>query len=86
MRGWTGQLANGGETIELSTPFGEVVNAVRYATEGDWGRRERGLGAEQITSITRSGSTVTVQTSAAHGFTGPRDNYWSEGRIEKGYK
>ena len=30
-----------------------------------------------VASITRSGSTVTVQTTAAHGFTSPRDNYWS---------
>lgn len=30
-----------------------------------------------VASITRSGSTVTVQTTAAHGFASPRDNYWS---------
>src|SRR6266540_595994 len=39
--GWTGQLANGGETIELQNAQGETVNEVRYADEGDWAVRTR---------------------------------------------
>ena len=58
--GWTGQLANSDETIELTSATGETVNRVHYATEGDWARRERGCGARLVTSITRSGSTATV--------------------------
>lgn len=39
---WTGSLNNNGENIELTNPVGEVVDSVRYATEGDWGIRRRG--------------------------------------------
>ncbi|WCJ59442.1 Ig-like domain-containing protein [Fontisphaera persica] len=66
--GWTGQLANGGETLELVSAEGEVVNRVRYASEGDWAVRERGRGAEPVLSITRSGNTATV-TIFSHGYT-----------------
>lgn len=66
--GWTGALANGSETIELATALGETVNRVKYATEGDWGQRERGRGASLVSSITRSGSTATV-TVFGHGYT-----------------
>ncbi|MBN2508107.1 MAG: lamin tail domain-containing protein [Verrucomicrobia bacterium] len=58
--GWTGQLANSDETLELVTPLGEVVNRVHYATEGDWARRERGHRALRVESLTLSGSTATV--------------------------
>ena len=58
--GWTGSLANGGDTLELQTALGEVVNKLSYAIEGDWARRERGSGANLVTSLTRSGSTATV--------------------------
>jgi hypothetical protein len=58
--GWAGRLSNNGETLELVTAQGEVVNTVRYASEGDWARRERGHGASLVTRITRNGSTATV--------------------------
>ena len=66
--GWTGSLGNNGNTIELSTPLGEEVNSLHYATEGDWALRERGNGPSRVLSITRSGTTATV-TSFGHGFT-----------------
>ncbi|MEX2187874.1 MAG: tandem-95 repeat protein, partial [Pirellulales bacterium] len=37
--GWTGQLSNSGETIELSDNFGQVVDTVAYADDGDWAIR-----------------------------------------------
>src|SRR5262249_37389379 len=54
--GWAGQLANSDETIELVTALGDTVNSVHYASEGDWARRERGLGAQQVLSIVRNGT------------------------------
>src|SRR5687767_7326677 len=39
---WTGTLNNNGEAIEISNPAGEVVNRVRYSSEGDWAIRRRG--------------------------------------------
>ena len=66
--GWTGRLANNGETLELATALGEVVDRVRYASEGDWARRERGHGAALVESITRSGNTATVRLFG-HDFT-----------------
>lgn len=38
--GWTGQLSNSSEKIELSDAFGEVVNEVTYADSGDWAQRQ----------------------------------------------
>jgi hypothetical protein len=66
--GWTGRLANNDETLELATALGEVVNRVHYASEGDWARRERGHGADVVTSLTRNGTTATV-TLFGHNFT-----------------
>ncbi|MCA9213170.1 MAG: lamin tail domain-containing protein [Planctomycetales bacterium] len=40
--GWTGQLANNGETIELINSSGVQVDSVRYASEGDWSTRAVG--------------------------------------------
>ena len=40
--GWTGQLANNGETIELVNAKGVSVDTVRYASEGDWSVRTAG--------------------------------------------
>jgi len=40
--GWTGSLRNSGETIELVDAFGERVDRVTYADEGDWGTRQLG--------------------------------------------
>ena len=40
---WLGRLANNGETIRLVDATGTTVDKVRYATEGDWARRVRGL-------------------------------------------
>ena len=39
--GWTGQLANGGEQIQINDALGNKVNDVRYADEGDWSLRAR---------------------------------------------
>jgi hypothetical protein len=39
---WTGSLNNNGENIELTNPAGEVVDELRYASEGDWAIRRRG--------------------------------------------
>lgn len=36
-----------------------------------------GYNQTNIATITRNGSVVTVETTTAHGFTSPRDNYWS---------
>src|SRR5262249_29942416 len=67
--GWNGSLANSAETIELTTALGETVNSVRYASEGDWARRERGNGPSPVISLTRSGSTATVNVFG-HGYSG----------------
>jgi|GEM_PF-664048 len=40
--GWTGQLSNSGERIELSNTSGVRVDSVRYYDEGDWALRRRG--------------------------------------------
>jgi hypothetical protein len=66
--GWTGQLANSEETIALETALGEEVNAVHYATDGDWGRRERGHGAARVVSIVPGANNATV-TIFNHGYT-----------------
>ena len=65
--GWTGQLGNSDENIELQTAAGESVNSVHYATEGDWGQRIRGRGIELVGSITRNAATATVNIFG-HGF------------------
>ena len=40
--GWTGQLSNRTETIELRDSLGQAVDNVTYFDEGDWARRELG--------------------------------------------
>src|SRR5690606_33843224 len=37
--GWTGQLSNSGENIDLTDSFGQVVDTVDYADDGDWALR-----------------------------------------------
>jgi len=37
--GWVGRLGNSGERIELADDTGVVIDAVRYADEGDWAVR-----------------------------------------------
>jgi len=37
--GWTGELANTGETIELVDARGNVLDSVEYADEGEWSVR-----------------------------------------------
>gem|GEM_PF-378434 len=39
---WTGQLSNNGEDVELETPWGDRVDLIPYASEGDWAIRRRG--------------------------------------------
>jgi len=40
--GWDGILSNSGQLLELVDARGDRVNAIRYADEGDWARRELG--------------------------------------------
>ncbi|MBN2476320.1 MAG: lamin tail domain-containing protein [Pirellulales bacterium] len=40
--GWSGHLANGGETVEVVDSIGVRVDRVSYADEGDWASRELG--------------------------------------------
>ncbi len=40
--GWTGQLSNSGETVELVNASGSLVDRVQYASEGDWATRTLG--------------------------------------------
>jgi VCBS repeat-containing protein len=42
--GWTGQLSNTGEDIELETASGARVDIVSYADEGDWADRRTANG------------------------------------------
>lgn len=39
---WTGTLGNNGEDIDLDDAFGNRVDSVQYADEGDWATRQRG--------------------------------------------
>jgi hypothetical protein len=39
---WVGRLSNVDEELRLENAYGEVVNQVHYATEGDWAIRRRG--------------------------------------------
>jgi hypothetical protein len=56
--GWTGQLANGGETIELRNAAGDEENQVPYSDGGDWAVRLRGSGEDRLWSLTRTGATA----------------------------
>ncbi len=40
--GWTGQLSNSGEEVEIETADGERIDRVEYADEGDWAVRRVG--------------------------------------------
>jgi hypothetical protein len=40
--GWQGRLGDNGEKITLRDAFGQEVDSVSYANEGDWGQRARG--------------------------------------------
>ncbi|MBE0535750.1 MAG: lamin tail domain-containing protein [Phycisphaerae bacterium] len=40
--GWVGRLSNSGETIELTTAAGRVIDRISYADEGDWAQRVKG--------------------------------------------
>ncbi|MCX5672247.1 MAG: lamin tail domain-containing protein, partial [Planctomycetota bacterium] len=40
--GWTGQLANSGEDVELEDPLGQRMDFVSYSNEGDWAQRRIG--------------------------------------------
>ena len=39
--GWTGNLANNGESLQLRDAASNIVEEVRYANEGDWALRAR---------------------------------------------
>jgi len=39
--GWTGQLSNNGEDIELENELGQRVDLVSYSSEGEWANRRR---------------------------------------------
>ncbi|MGC9035452.1 MAG: lamin tail domain-containing protein [Verrucomicrobiia bacterium] len=39
---WRGRLSNIDERVRLENAYGELVNEVHYATEGDWAIRRRG--------------------------------------------
>ncbi len=41
--GWTGQLSNTRESIDLENASARQIDTVRYADEGDWAVRQRGL-------------------------------------------
>ncbi|RIK80290.1 MAG: hypothetical protein DCC68_11305 [Planctomycetota bacterium] len=47
--GWTGQLSNSGENVDLSDNFGQVVDTVDYADDGEWALR-RSLPDEAVPS------------------------------------
>ena len=40
--GWSGRLSNSGERLELVDEFGQLVDSITYADEGDWSARQRG--------------------------------------------
>ncbi len=40
--GWTGELSNTGERVEISDALGATIDRVTYADEGDWALRLRG--------------------------------------------
>jgi hypothetical protein len=40
--GWTGQLSNNSEDIDLDDAAGQRVDSVRFASSGDWAIRQRG--------------------------------------------
>ena len=42
--GWTGLLGNNGDSLELVDSAGKTVDAVAYASEGDWALRREGDG------------------------------------------
>ncbi len=56
---WTGTLSNNGEDLHLRNAAGDLISSVSYGSQGDWAVRLRGRGERQVTSLTRSGSTVT---------------------------
>jgi hypothetical protein len=71
--GWTGRLSNSGEEIRLVDQNGGTVDSVTYADEGDWAARRKGVFKTQnVASITRNGTTATVNL-ISHGYdTGDR--------------
>jgi hypothetical protein len=62
--GWTGQLSNRGEGIELHSAIGQIIDRVEYADEGDWAlRRAAGPGAlgwDWIATHDGAGSTIEL--------------------------
>ena len=62
--GWTGQLSNSGEGIELQSAIGQIIDRVEYADEGDWAlRRAAGPGAlgwDWIAAHDGGGSTIEL--------------------------
>ena len=68
--GWTGQLSNRGERIELSDPSGNRVARAEYADSGDWSQRRLrpapggGLGWEWDSPHDGDGSTLELANPA----------------------
>ena len=65
--GWTGQLANGGEQIELRNAAGEVQSEVTYSDGGDWAVRLRGSGEDRLWSLTSTGATAYATVLGHYG-------------------
>ncbi|MCX6903154.1 MAG: lamin tail domain-containing protein, partial [Verrucomicrobia bacterium] len=57
---WDGGLGNNGDTIELRDALNNTVSQVTYASQGDWSRRLRARGEQQVAQLTRSGNTATA--------------------------
>jgi hypothetical protein len=62
--GWTGQLSNRGEGIELHSAIGQVIDRVEYADEGDWSLRRAvgpgSLGWDWIAAHDGGGSSLEL--------------------------
>ncbi|MCX5682964.1 MAG: CotH kinase family protein, partial [Planctomycetota bacterium] len=65
--GWTGQLGNNGQDLELENDAGQRIDFVSYADEGDWAVRQQ-TPKLAVTRLVSSGTTATATVAAGHGF------------------